>query len=439
MSSSQDRSIFGIDVVLILATVSLMVIGVLFIYSSGVTSEGQSFSNEWIRQIVWAGVGIFLLVAVSATDYSRLRDLSPYLYGALLLVLVGTLMFGRVVNGARSWIGIGRFGVQPSEFMKVATILFLARHFDQHRSSIQSVGGFALSIGIVLVPMFLILLQPDLGTALVYLPVFLIMAYVAGARVSHVAFVLLSGIVTIILTVLPAWEQHIHGEPVAVLSVLREPRMTLVVGGAMLLVVILSVAGLLFTRKSYFKWISYGSVISLTGFLGSLVGRRVLQDYQIMRLIVFLNPNVDPRGAGWNIIQSVTAVGSGGIAGKGWLHGTQSHLQYLPQQSTDFIFSILAEEWGFIGAFIVFACFTALVVRGLAIATKAKDSFASLVAVGVVSMIFFHVAVNVGMAIGIMPITGIPLLFLSYGGSSLWTALIGVGLLMSIYQRRFRY
>ncbi|MFP4378335.1 MAG: FtsW/RodA/SpoVE family cell cycle protein, partial [Spirochaetales bacterium] len=169
------------------------------------------------------------------------------------------------------------------------------------------------------------------------------------------------------------------------------------------------------------------------------LGRRLLQEYQIMRLIVFLDPNIDPRGAGWNIIQSVTAVGSGGIAGKGWLRGTQSHLQYLPQQSTDFIFSILAEEWGFIGALFVFLCFAAIVARGLIIASKAKDNYAALSAVGVVTMISFHVAVNVGMAIGIMPITGIPLLFLSYGGSSLWSALVSIGILMSIYQRRFRY
>jgi rod shape determining protein RodA len=177
--------------------------------------------------------------------------------------------------------------------------------------------------------------------------------------------------------------------------------------------------------------------ILLTGTIGSLAARRVLKGYVMTRLIVFLDPNVDPRGAGWNIIQSVTAVGSGGIAGKGWLQGTQSHLQYLPQQSTDFIFSILAEEWGFLGALLVFACFTVIIVRGLMISAKAKDNYASLIAVGVVTMIFFHVAVNIGMAIGIMPITGI--LFLSYGGSSLWTSLIGVGLLMSIYQHRYRY
>ncbi len=439
MSSTQDRSIFGIDVVLIIATLALIVVGVLFIYSSGVTSTGESFSREWIRQIVWAGVGLAILIAVSSVDYTRLKDFAPAVYLALVLVLIGTLLFGRVVNGARSWIGIGTLGVQPSEFMKVATILLLARLCDERKQFLQTIPGFIVAMLVVLLPMALILMQPDLGTALVYLPIFLITAYVAGAKPSHVLFVLLSGLLTIVLTVLPAWEYHIVGQEIAVLSVLRDPRITTIVLGAIMLVTLLSLAGLLLIKRAYFTWLSYGSLIGLTGFLGSFLGRRLLQEYQIMRLIVFLDPNIDPRGAGWNIIQSVTAVGSGGIAGKGWLRGTQSHLQYLPQQSTDFIFSILAEEWGFIGALFVFLCFAAIVARGLIIASKAKDNYAALSAVGVVTMISFHVAVNVGMAIGIMPITGIPLLFLSYGGSSLWSALVSIGILMSIYQRRFRY
>lgn len=435
----QERSVFGIDVLLILATLALMTIGVLFIYSSGVTSDGVSFSREWLRQIVWVALGLVLLASVAAFDYARLRDLSPYIYGTLVVVLIGTLLFGRVVNGARSWIGIGDFGVQPSEFMKIATILLLARFFEARGRSVHEPLTFGMGMLIALLPMGLILLQPDLGTALVYLPVFLVMAYAAGARVSYIVFILAAGLVTVVLTVLPAWEREIYEGSIPAIAILTDTRLLLIVSGSLTAVGVLALAGLFIVKRRYFAWIVYGVGIFLTGILGSVVGRRVLRDYQLMRLIVFLEPNVDPRGAGWNIIQSVTAVGSGGIAGKGWLQGTQSHLQYLPQQSTDFIFSILAEEWGFLGALGVFACFAIIVTRGLMISAKAKDNFASLAAVGIVTMVFFHVAVNVGMAIGIMPITGIPLLFLSYGGSSLWTALIGVGLLMSIYQHRYRY
>lgn len=435
----QERSVFGVDVLLILATIALMTMGVLFIYSSGVTSDGVSFSREWLRQIIWVILGLVILASVAVFDYARLRDLSPYIYGTLIVVLIGTLLFGRVVNGARSWIGVGDFGVQPSEFMKIATILLLARFFEVRGRSLHEPLTFGLGMAIALVPMGLILLQPDLGTALVYLPIFLVMAYAAGARPSYILFILAVGVVTIVLTVLPAWEREIHEGSVPAIAILTDPRLLLIVSGSIAAVGALALAGLLIVKRRYFAWIIYGVGVFLTGIVASVIGRRVLRDYQLMRLIVFLEPNVDPRGAGWNIIQSVTAVGSGGIAGKGWLQGTQSHLQYLPQQSTDFIFSILAEEWGFLGALGVFACFAAIMVRGLMISAKAKDNFASLAAVGIVTMVFFHVAVNVGMAIGIMPITGIPLPFLSYGGSSLWTALIGVGLLMSIYQHRYRY
>jgi rod shape determining protein RodA len=435
----QERSVFGIDLLLVIATVALMTIGVLFIYSSGVTSEGVSLSREWLRQIVWALLGLLLLVAVASFDYARLRDLSLYFYAALIVVLIGTLLFGRVVNGARSWIGVGDFGVQPSEFMKVATILVLARILERRRRSVGEPLTFGLALLVALVPMGLILMQPDLGTALVYIPIVLAMTFVAGARPSYIAFIVGSGLFMVVLTVLPAWEREIYAGTIPLVAALTDSRLLLAVMGGLAAVALTALTGLVFVKRSYFRWIIYGASMALVGVAGSLVGRRVLKDYQLMRLIVFLDPNVDPRGAGWNIIQSVTAVGSGGITGKGWLHGTQSHLQYLPQQSTDFIFSILAEEWGFLGALGVLVCFALIIGRGLLISAKAKDDFASLVATGVVTMVFFHVAVNVGMAIGIMPITGIPLPFLSYGGSSLWTALIGVGLLMSVYQHRYRY
>jgi rod shape determining protein RodA len=176
----------------------------------------------------------------------------------------------------------------------------------------------------------------------------------------------------------------------------------------------------------------------LAGIL-SLALRLMLKDYQIMRLVIFINPRLDPQGAGWNIIQSVTAIGSGGLHGKGWLHGTQSHYQFLPQQSTDFIFSILAEEWGFLGALLVFGLLLVILLRGISIVWASREDYAMLVGTGILTMIFFHGIVNAGMAMGIMPVTGIPLMFLSYGGSSLWTGLISMGILMNISRRRLRY
>ena len=436
---NEQRSLFGIDLLLVAATIALMVIGILFIYSSGVTSDGQSFSNEWIRQIIWVAVGLGLLIAVSTVDYSRWRDFAPYVYLGVIVVLVGTLLFGRVVNGAKSWIGIGELGVQPSEFAKIATILMLARFFEQRSARAGELGVFALGGALALLPMGLVLLQPDLGTALVYVPVFLVMAWVAGARTSHILFIVAVGILTVVLTVMPTWVTDFQTTNPPIGTALSDPRTLLALGGGFAAIAAIGVVGILVVKRAYFRWILYAALIPMISILGSFAGRRVLPNHALMRLIVFLDPYVDPRGAGWNIIQSVTAVGSGGVAGKGWLEGTQSHLQYLPQQSTDFIFSILAEEWGFAGAVGVFVCFSVLIARGLVIAAKAKDNFASYVSAGIVTMIFFHVFVNVGMAIGVMPITGIPLLFLSYGGSSLWTALLGIGLLMSVYQHRYRY
>ena len=158
-----------------------------------------------------------------------------------------------------------------------------------------------------------------------------------------------------------------------------------------------------------------------------------------MRLVVFLDPSVDPQGAGWNILQSLTAIGSGGLTGKGFLQGTQSHYHYLPQQSNDFIFSIIAEETGFLGCMVLFLCFFIIIIRGFIIAYSSKDSFGSLMCFGIIAMFFFHFVVNIGMAMGIMPITGIPLLFLSYGGSSLWTSMMGAGILINVYYRRYGF
>ncbi len=435
----KSRSILGFDVYLLVASLALMVIGILFVYSSGVTATGEVFSKEYLKQIIWVVIGIAILFGTSIIDYTRLRDWAPYMYGVLGLALVATLISGKIVNGSRSWLGVGGLGIQPSEFMKIATILFLARYLERSGGREMDVRRFAVAFGIVLLPMLLILAQPDLGTALVFLPVFMFMVFTAGGKPHHIMFLLLTGFLIIVLTVLPAWQTQILGAQVPALQVISSMHLMIYPLVGIVVVILLSLVGLVILKRRYYYWVTYAALILLSGLLGAIGARAFLKEYQIMRLIVFLDPYVDPRGAGWNIIQSVTAVGSGGFFGKGFLQGTQSHYQYLPQQSTDFIFSILAEEWGFFGAIVVFSLFMVILIRGLYIVTQAKDRFAAIVGSGIVGMIFFHFIVNVGMAIGIMPITGIPLFFLSHGGSSLWTALIGVGLLMSIYHHRYQY
>jgi rod shape determining protein RodA len=223
------------------------------------------------------------------------------------------------------------------------------------------------------------------------------------------------------------------------MAVFNDYLVALLVFGTVGLIAVLGVIGFLVYRKRYFYLIAYVSSSVTASFLVSLVVRMALKEYQVKRLLVFLDPYFDSKGSGWNIIQSLTAVGSGGFSGKGYLQGTQSHLQFLPEQSTDFIFSIISEEWGFLGGIAVFTCFLIILIRMMWISSKAKDLYGSCISAGFAGMLFFHLLINVGMAIGVMPVTGIPLPLVSYGGSALWAMLWAFGITMSINSNRFQF
>ena len=436
----KQNTLFRFDFVTFLAMVALMIIGVLFIYSSNLTSAAASAkSREYIAQIVWIVTAIIIYFLVQMGEYERFGRWAYYLYAAVILLLVITLLWGETVNGARSWLGLFGLGIQPSEFMKVAVILALASFFRSRMGLITRPSTFLIACAIMIPPMLLVILQPDLGTTLVYIPIFLAMSFVAGVRKRYVFFLLIAGFLVVLFSVLPVWETAIMRREINAFRILHERNLLLFTSGILFATAALAMAGTYVTKKGYFYWISYGFSILWTSLFGSFFFRIFLKDYQIMRLIVFLKPEVDPRGSGRNIIQSLTAAGSGGITGKAYIQGTQSHYQYLPQRSTDFIFSIIAEEWGFLGSFAVLLLFGIILVRGIFILFNARDSFGVFIGAGVLTMIFFHMMINIGMAIGIMPITGIPLLFLSYGGSSLWTAVIGMALLQNIYLNRYTY
>lgn len=436
---AQIRSVLkSLDWLVVASLAVLMVIGVLFIYSSGVNSEGILVTNEYAKQIVWAVTALALMLAVALIEPKRLIDYTFPLYLAMVAVLVYTRLFGKVVNGARSWLGLfGDIGIQPSEFMKIATTLFLARYLESTMHQAASLRRFATSFSIALLPMGLILIQPDFGTALVYLPIYLGVAFVMGVGSRYLSFLLLAGAITSVMTVMPLWQALEPGEPPILLRMLYEEPYVFMAIGVVALVFALAALGLRFFRRRYFYWIAFASLAVTLGLGASVLGHKVLKEYQIMRLVVFLDPSVDPLGSGWNIIQSVTAVGSGGLAGKGFLQGTQSHYRYLPQQSTDFIFSIISEELGFIGGIAIFSLCLIVALRLLLSSRTVVSKFQRGVIAGVVSMFLFHFMINAGMAMGIMPITGIPLLFLSYGGSSLWSASIGIGLCLGIGARRY--
>ena len=426
------------DYFLLFSVLILVTTGVLFIYSSGINSTGDLVSNEYSKQIVFAAAGLVIMMIMTFLDYRKLSQWSLLLFIGINLVLVYTRIAGTKVNGARSWLGIGDFGVQPSEFGKIIFILFLARYLDTS-TKLPELKRFIYAMLIMCIPVGLILIQPDLGTASVYIPIFIIMCYMAGIPKRYLALILSTGLLIILFSVLPVWESQIYQKSIPLFRVFSNLKLRLLVILAFMLVCLIGVTGWRLFKQQYYYWIAFVFGIMTFALTASVATMKVLKSYQIMRLIVFLNPNVDPQGAGWNIIQSKVAIGSGGLFGQGFLKGTQSHYRFLPQQSTDFIFSILSEEWGFAGCFAVFLLFGVILLRGIMIVKNTKNPYSCYVSSGIVCMIFFHFVVNIGMVMGIMPITGIPLLFLSYGGSSLWTAMASIGILMSINYRRMDF
>jgi rod shape determining protein RodA len=433
------RSFLTFDFIIILAILCLSVISVCFIYSSGLNSEGVNTSIEFIKQIIWIVTGLGLMTLVILIDYKYFYDFAFYIYGICILMLVITLLLGSKVNGARSWLGLPGVGIQPSEFTKLSTIIALSAFCAKNRENIRSLLIFIRASLIPALPMALILAQPDLGTALVYIPIFLVILLMAGAKIRYLFFLVACGICVILFTIIPMWSGYVLKQETFIVTIFSNQLLMLAILGACLLVVILSAVGWFVFKKGTYYWLCYSFVIISLALFMAMVAQKVLKPYQIMRLVVFLDPSVDPQGAGWNILQSLTAIGSGGLFGKGFLQGTQSHYHYLPQQSNDFIFSIIAEEIGFVGSMVVFLCFLVILVRAFIIAYSSKDSFGSYLCFGIIAMFFFHFVVNIGMAMGIMPITGIPLLFLSYGGSSLWTSMMAAGILINIYYRRYGF
>ena len=429
------RKITNFDYLLFLAVVLLSFIGILFSYSSGINSAGEIVSKEYGKQILWACTGIVLLLLSCIYDYRRIKDRTFLIYLVGMILLLYTGIFGTVRHNARSWIGLKNLGIQPSEFIKLIFILFLAYYLDKSQKE-EPLKRFIKAMAIMIVPVALILKQPDLGTASVYIPIFLIMCFIAGIPLRFILYVFFLGVLTIVFTLMPLWEEIILKTSHIMTNILKNSQVSIIILFAMGISTVVAMIGNVLLKRRYYYWIAYVLSLITIAFAGSIAGVRALKEYQMMRLIIFLDPEVDPLKHGWNIIQSITAIGSGGLTGRGYLMGTQSHYRYLPEQSTDFIFSILSEEWGFLGGLFVFFLYSIVFFRFFLSIKRCDDFFGKLIVSGILAMFFFHFFVNVGMVMGIMPITGIPLLFLSYGGSSLWTAMISVGVVIGINLRQ---
>jgi len=428
-----------IDWIMLFCVLFLAITGIFFIYSSAINQQGQLVTKEYAKQIIWVCLGLALLIAAAIYDYRNFERYITIAFGVLIILLILTRIFGKTVNGAKSWIGIGDFGIQPAEFGKIIYILFMGRYLHK-TEELPERKRFLGALGIMGFTILLILMQPDLGTASVYIPIFFFMCFAADVPLRYILGVLSFGILTILLAILPVWQDQIAEHTYALLSILTVKKIRVLFTAGFGAISLVGLLGMLFFRHNkYYFWITYVSAIIFGALVCSLAVTKVLKPYQIQRLIIFLDPYTDKQGSGWNIIQSKTAIGAGGFFGKGFLRGTQSHLRFLPEQSTDFIFSILSEEAGFLGGFGVFFLYFLLMGRMILIIRRTTNHYGYYVASGILGLFFFHFMVNVGMVMGVMPITGIPLLFLSYGGSSMLTAMVCMGIMMSVNYRHFAF
>jgi len=362
------------------AMMALAVASVFFIYSASYSGPGLPMRSLYKMQMVWFGVGLLVYLAAALVDYRLICQWATvwYVIAAGLLVLV--LVSGVKVYGARRWLGLGSFGIQPAEIAKLATLVaisyYLFHHTLESRRELSTVWVVLAMTG---APLVLIMLEPDLGSALVLLPICFGLMFAAGVRVKHLVLATVLGCILAAIGLPVMWK-------------MKETK----------------------------------------------TGRK---NYQKERLTVYVHHDYDPLGAGWNLHQSLIAVGSGGMTGKGYLQGTQNLLGYLPRSVTpnDFLFSVIAEEEGFVGSLGVIGLYAVLLFSGLRIAANARDRLGMLLATGVVVMLFFHIFINVGMTIGLMPVTGLTLPLLSYGGSFVLASMTALGLLQNVWIHRRIY
>jgi rod shape determining protein RodA len=358
------RLLVNFDWLLLLAAIILCSIGVLLIYSAISGPYAEVKQGLYIKQIYWVFIGLIVMLLVISIDYHHLARWSPVLYFFNLLTLGYVLHTSG--SSVKRWISFLGMNIQPSEFTKFCLILLLAQLLKEKKSRDISIKSFIFAFILTLIPTFMILKQPDLGTAILLIPILLALLYISGVRTS--------------------W--------------------------------LLGVIGLGMGIGPPFLWIG-------------------LKSYQKNRILSFINPNLDPLGAGYQVTQSKIAVGSGGLWGQGFLCGTQCRLKFIPQHHTDFIFSLLAEEWGLLGSLLTIGIFLFLLLKGLDICSNAKDRLGTIISYSVVVTLALHIIINIGMVIGIMPVTGIPLPFISYGGSAMVVNLIAIGLLQNVKMRRF--
>jgi rod shape determining protein RodA len=395
------------DIPLLVVAVALGVFGVAMVYSAGQLDVPSFVTDLWRMQVMWLGMalGAFLVVTRIQARWYEWAAVPMYVAGVLLLVLTLAIGGGQgTAASQKSWIFIGPVAIQTAQFALIATILMLARVMGAWREPPETIWALWKPIAIVGVPLVLVMAQPDLGTAMVSIAILLATMYWGGVPMGQL-FMLLSPVLALFLA-FQGWMFSVY--------------------------MLLIIAFLYFYRARLSEWVAVLGANLAAGAIAVPLWNS-LAPYQRARLLVFLDPSIDPRGSGWHVIQSKVAIGSGGLFGKGWTLGTQKRLAFLPEQHTDFIFSVVGEELGFLfGAVPVLIAFGFILWRLARIAERVTDPFAGIVVFGIFGAWFAHMLVNIGMTAGVMPITGIPLPFLSYGGSFLVATFVALAMAQRI-------
>ncbi|HEV7919766.1 MAG TPA: rod shape-determining protein RodA [Thermoanaerobaculia bacterium] len=364
MPPLRDRVLPTLDLNFLGTALVIAAVGCLAIYSA--TYFWDPSLSILKKQFLWVGIGLALMLIFLVVDYHIFFDIAPILYGIGMILLLYLLLFGKLTAKVKSWIHIGGFQFQPSEFMKIFTALLLAKFFDSNDRAYLNFRSFVIAMLIIGAPVGLIIIQPDFGTAATFFPLVGVAMFFGGIRLR--------------------------------------------------------------------VWIAMILIVAIALPLGWMF---FLKPYQKERVMIFLNPERDPLGSGYQVTQAKIAIGSGGVHGKGFMQGTQAKLEFLPARHTDFIFAVLGEEWGFIGVVIVLGLYLFLIWQALTFAKNARDRGGTFLAISLISFFIFHIFINVAMQIGVLPTTGIPLPLISYGGSSAMMFFIAIGLLLNVDMRRF--
>lgn len=420
INQQSNRFFFNVDWITILIYVALCTIGFVNIYASVYNVSDPSvfnFTSNYGKQLIYVLAGLVLGFSILLLDAKFFSVFSPIVYGITLFLLVVVLIVGRNVGGNQAWISLpGGFRLQPSEFAKFGTALLLSRYISSFSPKFRDFKSIGFAALIICFPLFLILLQPDAGSALVFLA-FMFPMYREGLS-GYFLLIFLGMIVLFVADFLV---------PLTVL-----------------IPIILAIGGFfIYQNKRKQKIMFSAALVTVIAiaylFVVKVAYEKVLKPHQRTRIELILGLKMDPRGVGYNVIQSKIAIGSGQLTGRGFLEGTQTKYGYVPAQSTDFIFSTIGEEWGFVGSFVVIALFTFLMLRLVNLAERQRSTFSRVYGYCVASILFFHVFINIGMAIGIVPVIGIPLPFISYGGSSLWSFTILLFIFLKLDSNRMGF